>query len=651
MIRLLAAVVAIWLAALPVRADTAPPHFEIDATLDPAARSIAAHVTVTVAGRDAFVYRLADWMTVQRLTVDGELVDGHGPDGVPLPSRGQHTVAIDLEGIAPAMPDNPRRGQRGAAFDPRGGYLPAGSGWMPVTDDYFVTYHLTVRIPAPQVAISTGRIAVERTDAGLNVLVVEATEPSEPPSLFTGPYRIAERMHGDMRLRTYFYDDIARFSDLYLDRTAEYLDMLIGQIGDYPYDDFHVVAGPLPVGLGFPGLTYIGRMIVPLPFMQGRSLAHEIAHSWWGNAVGVDYRTGNWAEGITTYMADYALAKAEGPAAARDMRLGWLRDFAALPPEKDSRIVDFVTKSHDPSQIVGYNKVAFMFHMLRGEIGDAAFDDGIRAFWRDRRFTVAGWDDLRAAFSDAAGRNLDGFFDQWLRRIGAPRIEIVSATRTEAGVRLTLRQSGPAYAVKVPVVLRTEVGETRTTVDLKQAEQTFDIPSAGSVTHLAVDPAFDLFRRLLPGESAPILRDVTLATDPVAVVLGGDPAVAETAAGLLRAMFRGRPVATVPLPDNPPSQPFVVVGLDADIERALDDWRLGPAPTTVGDGTAAAWTVRTADGVAGVVIRAEDKAALARTVRSLPHYGRRGYVVFGPDGVTGRGEWPVTDSPMARVFN
>ena len=69
------------------------------------------------------------------------------------------------------------------------------------------------------------------------------------------------------------------------------LDVLQARIGAYPHRTFHIVAGPLPVGLGFAGLTYISQRILHLPFMQTRSLAHEIAHSWWGNAVGVDYRT------------------------------------------------------------------------------------------------------------------------------------------------------------------------------------------------------------------------------------------------------------------------------------------------------------------------------------------------------------------------
>ena len=43
--------------------------------------------------------------------------------------------------------------------------------------------------------------------------------------------------------------------------------------------------------------------------MQERSLAHEVLHAWWGNAVAVDYERGNWSEALTTFMADYALAE------------------------------------------------------------------------------------------------------------------------------------------------------------------------------------------------------------------------------------------------------------------------------------------------------------------------------------------------------
>ena len=98
----------------------------------------------------------------------------------------------------------------------------------------------------------------------------------------------------------------------------------------------------MPVGLGFPNLTYVGRRVLALPFLRGRSLAHEVLHNWWGNGVAIDYDGGNWAEGLTTFMADYALAEDRGKDAARHLRLGWLRDFAALPQDRDIHVTKFL---------------------------------------------------------------------------------------------------------------------------------------------------------------------------------------------------------------------------------------------------------------------------------------------------------------------
>ncbi len=638
-----------WLALVGHAAADTHPHFDVVADIDPGAGSISVDATVSVEGRSAFVYQLASWMTVDRVTVNGEPLATHGPGSVPLPDAGRHEIGFRLSGAPPPMPENPGRGFRGTALGPTGGFLPAGSGWLPLTGDDFVTYRLRVRIPSPQIAVVTGNLSEEQTADGHYTATFEAPFPKDPPSLFTGPFRVDERMHGDLRLRTYFADAIQDYTDLYLDRTARYLDTLTDRIGDYPYDGFSVVAGPLPVGLGFAGLTYIGQRIVPLPFMQGRSLAHEITHSWWGNAVGVDYASGNWAEGLTTYMADYALAAQAGDEAARDMRLGWLRDYAALPSERDTRVVDFVTKSHDAAQIVGYNKVAFMFHMLRNRIGETAFRSAIQRFWINHRNGIAGWRDIAAAFETASGQDLSDFFGQWLTRAGAPRIMLADAQMIDdATVRVTLRQSAPVYDVRVPIVIETSAGSQRHIVTMGAAEQSYDITTGAQPLRVAVDPDFDVFRKLLPGESAPILRDVTLATNPIAVIVTEDKAFSDVASTLRRALFRGRAVASIPLEGNVPEQPFVLIGTGKDIIAALAAWNLGAPPDNVMRGQGAAWTLRTPDGHAGLIVRADGAKALAGMVRSLPHYGRRGFVVYGPDGVVDRGTREVTDSPLSR---
>ena len=137
-----------------------------------------------------------------------------------------------------------------------------------------------------------------------------------------------------MRLRTYFFRDLdatAGLADGYLEDTRRYLERYGDEIGAYPYTEFSVVASPLPTGFGMPTLTYLGADVLRLPFIRATSLGHEVLHNWWGNGVYVDYAQGNWSEGLTTFMADYAYKERESAEAAREMRQGWLRDFAAVP--------------------------------------------------------------------------------------------------------------------------------------------------------------------------------------------------------------------------------------------------------------------------------------------------------------------------------
>ena len=168
-------------------------------------------------------------------------------------------------------------------------------------------------------------------------------------------------------------------------------------------------------------------------------LGHEILHNWWGNGVYVDFRRGNWSEGLPAFMADYACREREGAGAAREARLGLLRDLAAVPPGQDTPLRQFTARSHGTSQIVGYHKATLLFVMLRDLIGTVAFDAGLQRFWREHQFRRASWADLRA-FERASGRDLGPFFDQWLWRRGAPRvtIETTKVERTPVGYRLRM---------------------------------------------------------------------------------------------------------------------------------------------------------------------------------------------------------------------
>lgn len=648
-IRALAAALLL-LVASAAPAVAAALHHDLEIRLDPASRRLEATDRIALSA-GAHTIGLRPELAVAEASLDGLplAVERRGDRlALWLPKDGE--LRLRYGGILPDFdatrgPDRPTMGGEGA-------FLTAGSGWLPevvgIGDDP-PTWCLTVRVPAPFLAVATGKlIEEENSPEGYRAVFLE-DRPVEEPSLFAGPWQMREKWHGPLRLRSYFHPEQAGLSDEYLDLAGKAIDRYSARIGDYPFAGFSILSVPLPVGLGFPGLTAIGRSVLPLPFIRTQSLAHEILHNWWGNGVRVG-AGGNWSEGLTTYMADHAAAQDRHPDAGRALRLDWLRDYAALPAGRDQPVTGFRVRTHDASQIVGYGKTAMVFHMLEAEIGEEAFTRGVRTIWQRYRFDDAGWDDLRRAFEAASGRGLGDFFAAWLDRPGAPALSLTSA-RAEAGaVSLTVRQEGDLYPLSVPVAIDTAAGTERHVLRLEGREATATLPVRGAARSLAVDQDFDLFRRLSPGEVPAILRDVTL--DPsvrtILAVDGAADGAAEAARMLASRLLEGRPLAT----GDEPRSPLLVVGTAAEVARVLARKGLPGEPELLsGRGSARVWTLRAPAGRSVLAVAGQDAAALQALLRPLPHYGRQSWLVFDGSKAVDRGIWPAGQGALTRRFD
>jgi hypothetical protein len=530
----------------------------------------------------------------------------------------------------------------------RGSFLPGSTLWHPIVAHGLSGYRAAIAVPAGQKALVPGRIVEELEDAERYRARFDFPHPSDGIDLIAGPYRVENRdvrtrAGTPVRLRTYFHPEIAGLAAGYLDAVIGYIDLYEGWIGAYPFTEFSVVSSPTPTGFGMPTLTYLGIDVLRLPFIRATSLGHEVLHNWWGNGVFVEYARGNWSEGLTTFMADYHYKEKQGPAAAREMRLEWLRDFAALPAGEDRPLNRFVARFHGASQIVGYNKTAMVFLMLRDTIGAEAFDAGIREFWRTKKFRVASWGDLRRAFEDASKRDLSGFFAQWLDRTGAPAVRIADARAVPRGaewrVTVALAQAAPHYRLRVPVRVRTAGGEDTRTLDLDGDRAVASFETAARPVALVLDPDLRLFRRLAPDEAPPILREV-MVNPAAALIAVSDGAAAEAARKLAGQLLDHAPKAYAsgaPLPAGP----LLAIGLDGDVDAWLaeNEFPARPAPVA-GRGTARAWTASRADGRTLVVVSGRDAESLAALLRPLPHYGRVSWVAFDGAKAIDRGVWP-----------
>jgi hypothetical protein len=641
-------------------AGTSPAvNHEVRVRLDPASRALHVEDQFPVEAEGAIVFGLAPWLTLVEAKVNGKAAEAQRTGRlvrIPQAANGRYQVELVLQGVVPALPALDKRvASTGAVADAQGSFLPGYSDWMADTGEDWIGYRLTVEVPAPYRAVATGQLVEERIDQATYRASFAADHPAERPSIFAGPYEIRERLEQDLRIRTYFHRELADLAGDYLEVSVDYIRRYAELIGPYPYADFHIVSAPLPVGLGFPNLTYIGRRVLPLPFMRGRSLAHEILHNWWGNGVAVDYARGNWAEGLTTYMADYALAMERSGEAAREMRLSWLRNFAALPAERDLPVERFIAKRHDAAQVVGYDKVAFIFDMLHREMGSAAFGAGVRRFWRERRFQVGAWSDLQNAFEHAAGKSLAWFFDQWLRRQGAPRIELIEAGRRgdarDYHVSVTLRQEPPAYRVRLPIVVETSAGPLRREVLLEEPEQEFQIAVEHKPLSVHIDPDFGMFRRLLNGESSPIFREVTLSDRTQLILATQDIDMTRTARQLARRLLQREPRVYRGDPQQDLSGvPILVIGAGQDVADLHELMGSKQANGIAELGTARAWVERRPGRAPWLFVAADDARSLEAIARPLPHYRNQSYVVFNGSKITRKGLWPVVASPLSHRF-
>jgi hypothetical protein len=345
-------------------------------------------------------------------------------------------------------------------------------------------------------------------------------------------------------------------------------------------------------------------------------------------------------------MADYAYKEDESPAAAREARLSWLRDFAAVPADGHRSLASFRSRTHGAAAAVGYGKSAMVFVMLRDAIGEDAFRRGLRAFWEQQRFRAASWDDLRAAFEQASGRDLKPFFEQWLQRAGGPRVRIadVQALTSDDRLRvaLAIEQSGTPYALHLPLeIVYPERSEIRI-VEVSKPRETLTLDVAATPRGLRLDPELRLWRVLDREQLPPILRQWVIAQSPRLIHASESQPVRDAAAELARRLFEAAPgtVARDELARG--TDPILIAGLHGEIDALLAASGLPPRPAALaGRGSAQVWTVQREAGPPLAVASAQDAEALRALLRPLPHYGAQSWLVFDGSRALDRGVWPA----------
>jgi hypothetical protein len=688
------ALFVVWLFCLPALAAAAQ-HHELVVELDPEQHRIEVRDTVTLQGdvAGAVEFHLHGQLEPSIAEPGARLVElgaGHpGGTGLTAPRRfrvelapGQTRFTLHYAGqIMHALQQQGEEYARGfretpGIISPQGVFLSASSVWYPQFGDALLSFDITLRLPAGWRGMSQGQRLARNTVEGRVQEQWRAEQPQEEIYLLAGRFTEYRQESDGVEALVLLREADPALAQQYLDATASYVELYSELIGPYPYGKFALVENFWETGYGMPSFTLLGPKVIRFPFILHSSYPHEILHNWWGNGVYVDYQSGNWAEGLTSYLADHLIKEQRGQAVEyRRTALQKYTDY--VRSEKDFPLTEFRSRHSASSEAVGYGKTLMLFHMLRRQLGDSRFIEGLRALYRQRLFQVTDFDAVQTAFSGVAKDPLADFFTQWVQREGAPALR-VSQPRVEAGddgyvlsALIEQTQAGPAYDLSVPlaVQLQGQPDAWQTDVRLQETSARIELNLPARPLTLDVDPEFDVFRRLHRAEIPPSVSQAVGAGQVLIVLPSQAPASLQEAYRKLAEQWRA----------GAPEQ--VRIESDEDLQRLPDDravwlfgWRnrfrsqlaeglSGYAFVDQTDSVRIAGSQLERDSNAVVVlarqpsnpdqalgwVAAEQAAALAAVGRKLPHYGRYSYLAFTGEKADNvlKGQWPVRGSPMS----
>jgi len=409
---------------------------------------------------------------------------------------------------------------------PEGIFLFNGTHWYPDRPGSMSVFQIDATIPEPFRMVTQGELVSENLKEGILKCKWVNEWPAESLTLVAGKYSVKTRTVGGIKISTYFFPEEDRLSDVFLSAAEEYLKIYSDLLGSYPYKKFDIVQNFFSSGYGFPTFTLLapGAIRQGKEFLRPGALDHEIVHSWWGHYVSLKPGTGNWVEALTTYCANYYFKELKlGKEAALKHRQDVMQKYAVeVPTSKDYPLGKFEGKETESDGEIGYGKGSMVFHMLRRMVGKDLFFNTLRQFGMQYGGKQAGWDDIEKIFEETSGKDLGGFFSQWLDRPGGPQLKLENV-RVQTGsngylVSGEVVQEGDVYQLPLTIEADEGLSKKRLFLEVSKRRSPFSLEVSRIPLKLTLDPDDHLFRRLYPEEIAPALNALLEDRDKIFVI-------------------------------------------------------------------------------------------------------------------------------------
>jgi len=277
------------------------------------------------------------------------------------------------------------------------------------------------------------------------------------------------------------------------------LDFMINHVAPYPFEKLANVQSKTLYG----GMENAGNIFYNENSITGTGkfesvIAHEIAHQWFGDSASELNWYHVWlSEGFATYFENLFYENRYG----RDSFVKKMNEDRVKAikfskknnsPIVDTSITDYL-KLLSPNT---YEKAGWVLHMLRKELGDDLFWEGIKKYYDTYKYNNALSEDFKRVMEEVSGKDLNTYFKQWLYQSGHPTLDITWNTNNNLTLEITQTQEN-LFVFPIEIKCNYEDGSSSVeTIKVLNKTEKANISVIKKVVSIEVDPNTWLFFEL-----------------------------------------------------------------------------------------------------------------------------------------------------------
>jgi aminopeptidase N len=229
------------------------------------------------------------------------------------------------------------------------------------------------------------------------------------------------------------------------------------------------------------------------------TFVHELAHQWFGDAVSPKFWKDIWLnEGFASYSEALYYESLIGKRALHSTMMSkYSKKFSGTLSDPGSFLFTRTV----------YDKGAWVLHMLRWEVGDSSFINILRTYYNTFKYSNASTKDFQDVCEKVSGKNLDKFFDQWIKGEGEIELQYQTAIEnSEAGyaIKIKLQQVQDEYDVyHFPLQIKltfADSSETSYRYDITTKDTLLEISANKYPENIELDPENWLLAIINPKE-------------------------------------------------------------------------------------------------------------------------------------------------------